>query len=90
MLGSSNEWDRFGRDGFKMSETWNHDQSTAYSNNGQPGYPQGSGEHNAYSAAEVAHYGGGAQMGGHVTGVQHGGSHAFDASWWDGEGNMGR
>ena len=90
MLGSSNEWDRFGRDGFKMSENWNHDQSNAYDGNSHQGYQHGSGEHVGYSTAEVPHYSESPQMSGHVPGVQDGAGHSFDASWWSGQGNMGR
>ncbi|KAF1975996.1 hypothetical protein BU23DRAFT_552003 [Bimuria novae-zelandiae CBS 107.79] len=92
MLGSSDEWDRLGRDGFKMSETWNHDQSNTYPGSGEQGYPQVSGVTNGYTTADVAQFGGGVPSGmnGHVSGVQHGGAQAFDASWWGGEGNLGR
>ena len=90
MLGSSNEWDRFGRDGFKMSEAWNNDSPNAYASGGEEGYPQANGEGHGYTSTAVPQYGGGAQMGGHVSGVQPGGNQAFDASWWNGEGNVDR
>ena len=80
MLGSADEWDRFGRDGFKMSETWNQDHANAYGGSGEEGYPQVTAVTNGYTSAEVAQYSGGTQMGGQ----------AFDASWWSGEGNMDR
>ncbi|KAJ4294431.1 hypothetical protein N0V90_008121 [Kalmusia sp. IMI 367209] len=70
MLGNSDEWDRFSRDGFKMSESWNHDHANAYGGSGEEGYPQVSADSNGYAHAEVAHFAGGGQMGQH--GVQHG------------------
>lgn len=91
MLGNANEWDRFSRDGFKMSETWNHEQANAYGGSGEEGYPQASGDSNGYAHAEAAQYSAGAHMNGHLASAQqHGGHAAFDTSWWAGEGNMGR
>ncbi|KAL5378746.1 hypothetical protein DPSP01_008968 [Paraphaeosphaeria sporulosa] len=90
MLGNNNEWDRFSRDGFKMSETWNHDQANAYGGSGEAGYPQVSGESDGYASAEVAQFNGTGHMVGHVSEVQQGGGQAFDASWWSGDGNLDR
>jgi hypothetical protein len=88
MLGNSNVWDRFSRDGFKMSETWNHDQANAYGGSGEAGYPQVSGDSDAY--AEAAQFNGAGHMNGHVSEVQQGAGQSFDASWWSGEGNLER
>ncbi|KAF2441656.1 hypothetical protein P171DRAFT_434308 [Karstenula rhodostoma CBS 690.94] len=90
MLGNSNEWGRFSRDGFKMSETWNHDQANPYSGSGEAGYPQVSGESDGYANAEVAHFNGAGHLTGHVSEVQQSGEQTFDASWWSREGNMDR
>lgn len=90
MLGNGNEWDRFGRDGFKMSETWNHANSNAYAGGGEEGYPQVNGEDHGYTDAAVPQYDGGAHIGGHVSGVHTAGSQTFDSGWWPGQGNLDR
>ncbi|KAJ4357848.1 uncharacterized protein N0V89_002424 [Didymosphaeria variabile] len=90
MLGNSNEWDRFSRDGFKMSETWNHDQANAFGGSGEEGYPQVSGDSDGFTNAEVAQFNGARRMPGHVSEVHQGGGQAFDASWWGEQGSMDR
>ncbi|KAL5443307.1 hypothetical protein PMIN05_003715 [Paraphaeosphaeria minitans] len=90
MLGNSNEWDRFNRDGFKMSETWNHDQANAYGGSGEAGYPQASGESDGYANAEAAQFNGAGHLARHASEGQQVGAQAFDASWWGGEGNLDR
>lgn len=90
MLGNSNEWDRFSRDGFKMSETWNHDQANAYGRSGEAGYAQVSRESDGYANAGVAQFNGAGHMTGHTSEVRQGAGQAFDTGWWNGEGNLDR
>jgi hypothetical protein len=77
-------------DGFKMSETWNHDQANAYGGSGEAGYPQVSGDGDAYANAEVAQFTGAGHTTGHVSEVTQGAVQSFDASWWGGEGSLER
>jgi hypothetical protein len=84
VLGSADEWDKFSRDGFKMSEVWQPDTMPTYSN----------GQGQAYSHSEQGHaYAGNPEVQYNANdmtqeAVHHGGQE-FAARWWNGEGNVG-
>jgi hypothetical protein len=91
LLGSVNEWDRFSRDGFKMSETWQQDAGSSY-NGGHPEDFAHVDVHNHHHSnyngtADVAQYEHGDGM--HQRTVQNGGGQTFDAGWWAGEPQAG-
>ncbi|KAF2690882.1 hypothetical protein K458DRAFT_355200 [Lentithecium fluviatile CBS 122367] len=87
MLGNVNEWDRFSRDGFKMSDTWQQDPVSSYNGDHSGGFSQ-AGQSNGYHAsADAAQYGDGGDV--HQHGVQHGPGQPFDPAWWGGEASTG-
>jgi len=89
MLGNVNEWDRFSRDGFKMSETWQQDAVPSY-NGGHPedfNHGDGGTNNNYNNTSDITQYDHGNGM--HQEAVQHGGGQTFDADWWAGEGQAG-
>ncbi|KAF1960318.1 hypothetical protein CC80DRAFT_404446 [Byssothecium circinans] len=91
MLRNVDAWDRFGRDGFKMSDQWQQDPLpgqggfgvgvgvSAGGNNGGGGFTGEGGQGNAFHAGQ---YGVGVGVGGGQQGQQ-----GFDAAWcqWGGE-----
>ena len=86
MLGNVSEWDRFSRDGFKMSDTWQQDGPVPYHVSHPEDYPHTSGPHNGYHAGpETAHDTGGGIHQQHV----HGTAHTFDPGWWSGDAHHG-
>lgn len=87
MLGNVNEWDRFSRDGFKMSETWQPD--TVSFNSGLPDdFAHGGGQNSTFNGhSDVAQYDDAPGL--HQQAVHHGGGHTFDSGWWHGEGQAG-
>jgi hypothetical protein len=88
MLGNVNEWDRFSRDGFKMSDTWQQDPAAGYVDGHPEGFDQGNGQSNSYNhSADAVQYSDAGHF--HQQAVQHSGGQAFDAGWWDGEGTSG-
>jgi hypothetical protein len=85
-----NEWDRFSRDGFKMSDTWQQDAVQSF-NGGHPNeFAHGAGHSGSFSGnvnEGLPHYGGDGGM--HSGGVHHGSGQAFDQGWWNAEAQAG-
>ena len=89
MLGNVNEWERFSRDGFKMSETWHPDAAASYHGSHQEEFVPGTGHSNGLNgSANLAQYDHGGEMHPHA-GIHHGSGQPFDAGWWNGEGQAG-
>lgn len=88
MLGNSDVWDKFSRDGFKMSDTWQQEPVNAYHAAPSDGYAQAGAESNGYNAnPDAGQYVHGHDMNHQVP--QHVGGQGFDPGWWAGGGNAG-
>ncbi|CAI6338358.1 unnamed protein product [Periconia digitata] len=90
---NTNEWDRFSRDGFKMSDQWQRDSMATFGDGESHGFGHhhaaGGGEHGGYHPGQDGVPYHAAQESGQQ-GSSHHGHQGFATGWWGGgEGSAG-